>query len=369
MEGLRFCSWAPDRLLRDPVVRRMNAEAFGGYCSLLVEIWLDPSGSIPSDPEKLPLLARMGKASWSKYERSILPLFEEVEGRLFSPIVDEALARIAKKSQNGKKAVEAREKKKAENYRKLGLEDASDDHPAMNERSSKEKEKENNKPSSSPSFPSGQRKGPKRRVLAKGDPANEETWALFDEVYPRPDNGRKLERAEARLVWDFYAGEGEDMAKIIDGAQRYRDWIIALDNRKYVAMMTTWLNQRRWEESHVIDPSSEAGKLVQAKKDAETRERRSAHQARFQADYETYVSELCLEGITATGFEAAWRKEVEDVLEKRKRMNMTGAIKLAEKLLSDPDAAREDQIRRWTEYNVVPSFWEWDETINPEAWK
>lgn len=371
MEGPRFCSWAPDRLLRDPAVRRMNAEAFGGYCSLLVEAWLDPNGSVPADPEELPVLARMGKASWSKYAKAILSLFEEDEGRLYSPIVDEARAKIAKKSQIGKAAVEAREKRKAEKSRQLEPTEASNDDPTMIDRLSKEKEKEKENPPSRPSGPSRKATSSKQKpkALQKGDLANAETWDAFDAVYPRPDNGRKLERADARLTWDLLAEDGEDMAKIVEGAKAYREWIEVRKARKYVAMMTTWLNQRRWEESYRIDPTSEEGKLIQAAKEAETRERRSAHQAKFTPEYEAYVASLAEAGLAAPGFEEAWRKDAEAVLEKRKKIGMAGAVRMAEKNLSDPDAAREDQLRRWRELNAVPSFWEWDASTNPEAWK
>lgn len=370
MEGPRYCSWAPDRLLRDAVVRRMNAEAFGGYVSLLVEAWLDPSGRLPTDAESLALLARMGKAAWSKYAKTILSLFEEDGGFLYSPIVDEAREKIARKSQIGKAAVEAREKRRAEKLGQLEPNPASDDDRPIIARLSKEKEKEKENPPSNPSpAGSGPRKassGTKPKALRKGDPKNAETWDAFDTVYPRPSNGRKLERADARLTWDLLAEDGEDMGKVVEGATRYRAWIDALKKREYVAMMTTWLNQRRWEESYYIDPSSEDGKWIQAEKEAEDRERRSAHQAKFQPAYDAYVLGLAQAGVSAPGFEEEWRAEVEATLAKRKKMGMTGAVKIAEAMLEDPGLAREDQVRRWREKNPVLSFWEWDDAANPE---
>lgn len=344
----------------------MNAEAFGGYCSLLMEAWLDPSGSLPVASEDLALLARMGKASWAHFSKAILSLFEEEDGRLYSPIVDEARAKIIKKSQLGRAAVEARERLKAEKYRQLEPKPLSDDDPTIIGRLSKEKEKEKDKekdPSSS-----GTRK-PGSKALSKGDPANEESWKAFDNVYPRPDNGRKLERAEARLIWDLLVEGGEEISAVIERAVAYRQWIDLLGKRKYVAMMTTWLNQRRWEESYDIDPSSEEGRLIQASKDAQSREEKSAHQAKHQGNYEAFVEALVEAGISEPGFEESWRADAEKVLAKRKQMGMAGAVRIAEENLSNPESARLEMRRCWLKVNVVPSFWEWDASSNPEAYK
>ena len=95
-----------------------------------------------------------------------------------------------------------------------------------------------------------------RRPVVKGNPANAETWAKFDAAYPTPSNGRALSRTPARLKWDRLADAGEDMDAIIEGARRYSAWIAKMDKGDYVAMMPTWLNQRRWEELHEVDPNA-----------------------------------------------------------------------------------------------------------------
>lgn len=231
------------------------------------------------------------------------------------------------------------------------------------------KEKEDNPPYS-PSGTSGTTSGKKPKALQKGNPENAETWERFDLAYPRPSNGRKLERAEARLTWDFLVDDGEDMEKVIEGAICYRDWIKALDKLQYVAMMTTWLNQRRWEESYHIDPNSEDGKKITARKEAEERERRSEHHGKFKDQYEAYLQQLAEEATSTPEYVEAWTKEQEETLEKRKRHGMTGAIRIVEKALSDPEEGRRDRVQKWRAKQeaekLLPTFWQWDQQFNQE---
>ena len=372
MQSPRYCSWAPDRLLRDPSVRRMGAEPFGGYCSLLTEAWLDPSGSLPCDPVELSLLARMSKTSWAKHQGVILPLFYEEGGRFFSPIIDEARANILKKSQIGRRAVEVREMKRSESCLQLEFKSASDDHRTIIDRSSKEKEKEKEK-ENPPSTPSGSRKassgGIGAKALRKGDPKNEETWAQFDAAYPRPSNGRKLERAEARLIWDLLVENDEFIPNIIEGAKEYRTWVETLRKGKFVAMMTTWLNQRRWEESYRIDKYDEEFILATAQKEAQVREERSAHQAQYQKDYDAFLLRLAEAGSNTPEFVTLWKTEVEETTERRRSKGMDAAVRAGMNLLCDVEAGRLDRLTKWTQKNTVPSFWEWDMSENPEGLK
>lgn len=306
--------------------------------------------------------------NFAKYNKSLVRGTKNKMGAVVDPDTGE---QIPRNLPNGERnpAYDCRRKqteRAAKRTEQLSLEEKVHSVHFVHERKENQTKAKEEDP---PTPPKGRRRGTTPKALQKGDPKNAETWDAFDAVYPRPSNGRKLERSDARLTWDLLAEDGEDMAKIVDGAKRYREWIDALKKREYVAMMTTWLNQRRWEESYAIDPSSEDGKRIQAEKEAETRERRSAHQAKFTPEYDAYVASLAEAGIAAPGFEEAWRKDAEAVLEKRKRMGMTGAVKMAEKNLSDPEAAREDQIRRWKELNAasIPDFWTWDCKHNRET--
>jgi hypothetical protein len=357
----------------------MNAEAFGGYCSLLVEMWFDPAGSLPDDDIELAQLARMTPSAWLMHGdqiRSITDLSSS-DGRLRSEIVDAALQRADRLSRAGSVAVEARKAKQSSvdhrpiidrsstDHRQQKSSESTDHRPIIddiNSRSSKEKvkvkEKENYNSSSCPE--EARSKTPK--ALQKGDQKNESTWVQFDSIYPRPSNGRKLERAQARLTWDILASAGENLDAVIEGAKKYRVWVDTLSKREYVAMMTTWLNQRRWEESYLIDSDSTEGKLASEKSRAEDREQRSAYQASRQAEYDKAVEQIAADHASSAVFIHEWKRATEASLAKRKRMGIAGPIALSEKLLSDPAAAREDQIRVWKELNSdkIIDFWEWD---------
>ena len=93
------------------------------------------------------------------------------------------------------------------------------------------------------------------KAIKGSDPANDEAWAAFDAAYPRPTNGRGLDRPEARRRFDRYAREGQDMDAIVEGARRYAAWITRMDKGEYVAMMSTWLNKKRWLETHDVNLS------------------------------------------------------------------------------------------------------------------
>jgi len=131
----------------------------------------------------------------------------------------------------------------------------------------KRKENETKSKNKTPPTPLGTR-GAKpagsTKALGRGDPANAETWERFDRAYPRPSNGRPLRLAEARLTWDLLAEAGEDMEAVVEGAARYRRWVEQLRKHEYVAMMTTWLNQRRWEESYAVQPDSDGDRRMEA---------------------------------------------------------------------------------------------------------
>lgn len=239
---------------------------------------------------------------------------------------------------------------------------------SVNKRKEKETKENHNNP---PKPPRTRKPAGSTKALAKGDPKNADTFALFDEAYPRPSNGRKLERADARLTWDLLAEAGEDMAKIIEGAKRYGEWVEQLRKHEYVAMMTTWLNQRRWEESYFIHPDSEEGRKIAARREAEANERKALHVAKFKSDYERYIQSLAEEAADDQEFIDSWREEAEARLARRKTMGMAKATEMAQAVLDDPATGREDRIRTWKERNAetLPKFWDWDRDMNPERFE
>lgn len=236
----------------------------------------------------------------------------------------------------------------------------------VNKRKEKETKGNHNNP---PKPPRTRKPAGSTKALAKGDPKNHESFALFDEAYPRPSNGRKLERADARLTWDLLVESGENMDAVIEGARRYRNWVEELRKHEYVAMMTTWLNQRRWEESYFIHPDSEDGRKIAARKESEAKEKRRDHELAHRGAYEAYIAALAEEGIEDQDFIDAWRKEAEETLAKRERMGLAGAVRMAKRVFEEPEFAREDQLRRWKEAATLPTFWEWDKNTNPERFE
>lgn len=239
---------------------------------------------------------------------------------------------------------------------------------SVNKRKENETKENNNNP---PKPPRSRKPAGSSKALAKGDPKNHESFALFDEAYPRPSNGRKLERADARLTWDLLVESGEDMAKVIEGARRYRNWVEELRKHEYVAMMTTWLNQRRWEESYFIHLDSEDGRKIAARRENEAAQKKKDHERTHLPAYKAFIASLAEEGIADPDFLAEWKRAAEETLEKRRRMGMARAIKMAEKVFEDETAARDDQLRRWKDdhQGKLPSFWEWDKTTNPERFE
>ena len=360
-------------MLRDPAARRMAAEPFGGYCSLLIEMWLDPSKSLPADDEELALLSRLGKR-WPRFAAQILALFTVRDGRYCSPIIDAAHANCEKKSSAAKTAVNARETRKVQMYPYLEPETGStDDRPmidrlttddqTMIDRSSNVKVKVKVEP---PPYNPPPSRLPK--ALRKGNPANDDTFRLFDAAYPRPSNGRSLRRAEARLTWDVLIAAGEPVAAILEGVTRYAANIAAVGKYEYVAMMTTWLNQRRWEETHVYDPGCTEAQAVAARRDAELRERRSAHRGRYEPAYHAWCLELARAAVADPAYVRHWRIELEETIKRRAASGMAkSAEKLKGLLAGDPAAQLEDQVRRWLTQNPPPDFWTWDTVHNPEA--
>ena len=79
---------------------------------------------------------------------------------------------------------------------------------------------------------------------------------LFDErfkpIYPKRDGG--LNAAKGRETFVSLCKKGTDPEVIIAGLQRYAAWAQAADKAgtSFIAMMTTWLNGKRWTEDYSL---------------------------------------------------------------------------------------------------------------------
>lgn len=219
----------------------MNAEAFGGYCSLLVESWLDPAGSLPDDPEELPILARMSKASWARYEKTIRSLFTSEGGRLFSPVVTEARDQAIKRSELGKQAAEVRwsDDRKEEPKSDADVKRKQSGGNAKEKEKVKEKEKENQSSCSSGGATGG----------GGGYPSEfEEFWLAYKGLGGKT----ALNKKASFQSWLKTLKRGATAEDILRGIRAYdaylghRERTGKTDAREFVPMPETWLNQDRW---------------------------------------------------------------------------------------------------------------------------
>lgn len=247
MRGPKYWSWAPEGLLRDPLVRRMSAEAFGGFMSLLIEAWFDPQGSLPDDQEELEILSRLG-GRWSKHGPAILSRWTLSEdGRWHHDIVDDAISRAAKKSEQAQKAVEAREEKKQED-RKVEPSDVSDDHQTIiqGKGKGKGKEKEKEKIGGKPPSP------PEGIATTRYSPGFEAFWEAWRALKPKTTLNKKgsfesYKKALGRGATD------DDLLQAVKAYGRFithREKTGKVDQRDFIPMPETWLNQDRWTSEY-----------------------------------------------------------------------------------------------------------------------
>ena len=85
-------------------------------------------------------------------------------------------------------------------------------------------------------------------VPPPGGSGHDEVWQELLSVYPKRAGG--LGYSEGRKVLAKLLRERADPKAILDGARRYAEYIRATGREKteFVAMIPTWLRQRRWEE-------------------------------------------------------------------------------------------------------------------------
>ena len=256
--GPRYCSWAPEFLLRDHSVRRMGAEAFGGYCSLLIEAWLDPDGSLPDDDVELALLSRLGSKGWAKFGPSLRLLFFIDSSRLRSEIVDEARDRAQKRSTQGKLAVEARIEKSR--YVESGK--PSGDHRGIIGRSSKdspldqpyekEKEKEKEKVKVKEETPSPSSSVGSDKPTGKVSEEFESFWKAWRALGPKTtlNKQRTLEAWRKTLRRGATPDDLLQAIKVYDRYITHREKSGKTDQRDFIPMPETWLNQDRWASEY-----------------------------------------------------------------------------------------------------------------------
>lgn len=116
----------------------------------------------------------------------------------------------------------------------------------------------------SPLYPINKREEKKERdipppVPPPGWSACDEVWRELLSVYPKRGGG--LGHTEGRKVLERLLKAKTDPKAILEGARRYAAYIRATkrEGSEYVAMIPTWLRQRRWEEDWTPprDPKAE----------------------------------------------------------------------------------------------------------------
>ncbi|MCA1947212.1 MAG: helix-turn-helix domain-containing protein [Armatimonadetes bacterium] len=119
-------------------------------------------------------------------------------------------------------------------------------------------------PNTSPLYPIYKMEEEKERditppVPPPGGSACEEVWRELLSVYPKRGGG--LGHTEGRKVLERLLKAKTDPKAILEGARRYAAYIRATkrEGTEYVAMIPTWLRQRRWEEDWTPprDPKAE----------------------------------------------------------------------------------------------------------------
>jgi uncharacterized protein YdaU (DUF1376 family) len=256
----------------------MGAEAFGGFVALLMEAWFDSQGSVPADPAELAVMSRLGTRGWARHGATILSRWTLIDGRFRHELLDEALARAAKKSDQAKKAATARDATRVarpvpsaapgQNCRKREPEPVADDTQAEQRPVSttvtgcvpcgtaddvprgrqKEKEKEKEKEKKKEQTSNGV-------ALSRYTMAFEEFWKAWRALKPKTalnkrgaceSYGRALKRG---------ASDG-DLLQAVAAYGRYidrRETAGKMDQREYIPMPETWLNQDRWTSEYPDD--------------------------------------------------------------------------------------------------------------------
>jgi hypothetical protein len=232
----------------------------------------------------------------------------------------------------------------------------------VNKRKGKEKKEINPLTPLEPRKPAGSTK-----ALSKGKPAYDEFWRSFDAAYPRPTNGRQLQKADARITFDALIDSGVMPEDLIAGSRRYCQWIQDLEKGQYVAMMTTWLNQKRWEESWYIHPDSPEGRKISANRALLAENARKEHRAAFGESYELFILDRFAEAVKDETFLEMWEAWIQEKISRRRGGMGVAAL---ERCLTDSEAKATSQREYFDSIDTQrPSFWDWDKTHNPKPFQ
>lgn len=117
MSDLPFFNFYPKDFASDGKVEAMTTEEIGAYILLLAKAWHEqPPCSVPDDNSILARWTRLGDDGWLRARPRVVVCFYLRDGRLFQPRLEleyrKARAIVNKKSEGGKKGVEAREAKR-----------------------------------------------------------------------------------------------------------------------------------------------------------------------------------------------------------------------------------------------------------------
>lgn len=214
------------------------------------------------------------------------------------------------------------------------------------------------------------RKSKRKAVASRGNPKYDEAFERFDSHFPRRE-GASIKRAAGRLIFDALIENGEDPNAIAAGAKRYRENLLARNEKKWIQTMPTFLNNRGWEESWEIHPGTEAAEEIEQRKAADLAKARRVYEQAHTPRFEGWLTTKIDKWMDADRI-ALWEAETLEKLESRRNtMGMERAAMNLQNSMKDPVKARELQLGwardRLDKEGHLPGFWEWAERMDPDG--
>lgn len=370
---LRYYSIDPQDVIASVQVNLMNAEVFGAYTSLYFYSFSAEGGRLPNDDESLCRLARLPLKRWLEIKKHILPLFVVDGDYILLECVSEALQNSQNRAQNAEKS-ESKNTPKTQNRQYIRLK-----HDEKSDSSFKVKVKvKEGLSNDSPSPPAAEDDGKEiddgsssetyQDRKAKADALAR--WEQFDSRYPRPGNGRNMNRKAAKQK--FLKLSVDNQKRCVEAAGEYAANIQARSAHDFVQGMDTWLNQERWNDSFRIAPSSEDGKRIIAAQSMKLAEARREYEQMYSSEYAAWVEFECRRLAMDEAFVEDWRTELTQSYQKAVAMGRTTAANVIANRLYDEDAGYQDLMRKakaaWESSDGRLSFWQWDERFSAGRW-